>query len=585
MYNQNNINALMESFIHANSQLLNAFSENRHKLSESIHSMAQNHLDSTIDGLKQFHAFVSGNDSDMRSDYLAATIKRAIDHHQHMKDGMRLHKEGANLRQNTLRRLAMGLMATFGVMSSAKAADAAGLEESSDSKSSSVVVSDSSDTHYYPKLNMRSSDIMRKFAIGDKADNYRIFAEHYSKLPGHKQDAVDNYKQFASLYYPQPGDSKAVINERIKQISQSDLLDAAEQIAKFGQEYYRDAAKLFKMVYSHEAPNLAKADFKRAADTLVDFGEAYYPDAVELYMMFAKYKNTEAALKIKDGAIAFLKEINASSDEIKSMEGKYYDGKIDLIDLSREVSGLGKAFYPQAAEILMMLADKTDTVSLELIHAAEALKELGPEYQQQVEYLLLKYGEHQDTPVGYILDAAKELANLGNNKYAFELFKKVVDHTESDPSDIQEALAEISKIAKSNTEDWKFDLIDLSSQVASLGNAFYPQAAEFLMILADKSDTTYLELSAASDALREFGAEYKQQLGKVLAKLGEHKKATTFYKLDAAKELVNLGSTNKAIKLFKQVVDNKNSTPSDIQEALAEIAKLTPSKGKAKSKK
>ena len=122
MYNKYDFHNLMQSFFQSQVQSAQEFSKYKDQLSDSMLSLAHRHIDTSIQSLEKFHEHVSSDASTLKSDILAATLKTAIDHHNHFKNHLRLHKDSSNSRNQTFRRLATGTsMAVFGLMSGVKA--------------------------------------------------------------------------------------------------------------------------------------------------------------------------------------------------------------------------------------------------------------------------------------------------------------------------------------------------------------------------------------------------------------------------------------------------------------------------------
>jgi hypothetical protein len=122
MYNKYDFHNLMQSFFQSQVQSAQEFSKYKDQLSDSMLSLAHRHIDTSIQSLEKFHEHVSSDASTLKSDILAATLKTAIDHHNHFKNHLRLHKDSSNSRNQTFRRLAIGTsMAVFGLMSGVKA--------------------------------------------------------------------------------------------------------------------------------------------------------------------------------------------------------------------------------------------------------------------------------------------------------------------------------------------------------------------------------------------------------------------------------------------------------------------------------
>lgn len=129
--NNNNLNTFMQSMLNSQQQMMDTVAHYRDQLSETMSAIVLDHLDASIERLRWLHDQVSNDTSQLKSDILAASLKNAIDQHQHIKDRWVTHRHQANTHKTTLRRLAMGTMAAFGVMSGLKAAPALGHEEGS----------------------------------------------------------------------------------------------------------------------------------------------------------------------------------------------------------------------------------------------------------------------------------------------------------------------------------------------------------------------------------------------------------------------------------------------------------------------
>lgn len=144
MYN-NNLNNFMQAIMDSQRSMMETASQHRDQLSLALSSMIHDHLDASIERLQRFHDLVSDNTSGLKSEILSATIKNAIDQHQLIKDRWTTHTHQANTHKQTLRRLAMGTMAAFGVMSAVKAAPALGHEEGSSRAHMGAATSDRGD--------------------------------------------------------------------------------------------------------------------------------------------------------------------------------------------------------------------------------------------------------------------------------------------------------------------------------------------------------------------------------------------------------------------------------------------------------
>jgi hypothetical protein len=112
---------LIHTFLDIQRKHMEKLSEHRDQYHENMHSIAHQSLDSSIKMLEGIHEHVSKDDSDHKSDIVASMIKAAIDSRHHFKNGLTHHKAGANIHKSHMRKLAMGAMAAFGLISSADA--------------------------------------------------------------------------------------------------------------------------------------------------------------------------------------------------------------------------------------------------------------------------------------------------------------------------------------------------------------------------------------------------------------------------------------------------------------------------------
>lgn len=146
MYNQNNLHTFMRSFLEAHAEHLRSLNQHRDKISDAMSSLFHRHIDDSIQKLEKFHAHVSNDTSEFKSDILAQTLKKAIDQHHHFKKSLMEHKDTLNTKKQTLRRIAMSTIAAFGLMSGVKAADMSSTNESQTPTASNSVSAVTSST-------------------------------------------------------------------------------------------------------------------------------------------------------------------------------------------------------------------------------------------------------------------------------------------------------------------------------------------------------------------------------------------------------------------------------------------------------
>jgi hypothetical protein len=516
MYNKYDFHNLMQSFFQSQVQSAQEFSKYKDQLSDSMLSLAHRHIDTSIQSLEKFHEHVSSDASTLKSDILAATLKTAIDHHNHFKNHLRLHKDSSNSRNQTFRRLAIGTsMAVFGLMSGVKASALQNTDGQSTPHPTAhawTAEQASGKTSLPPPSTVHQSLRDAANAAQMAGDPERVlelwrtqqaFAKELENML--KKDSFDKILNaaFATELWAKKisndertalvglvfknttftDNQKSILQGLLPNALSHHIKSAAYSLELLGSDYHDRVATLYEQSALHKETNIL--DIYKAAVELTRFGTEYNDRVAALYELVANHPT------------ASLDYILGAADGLRDLGSDYHDRAAEL--------------YKESANPYELSTHDQDANLYQIESAANALSRFGAEYHPKAAALFERGAHHQDATSNHIEWAANGLKALGS--------KYPIGSTER--TQYNKRAATLYGLNPNHREATLDQIISVANKFISLGGAkHYPNAAKSFEQSADHQDANPFSLRQAADGLKALGSNYSDRASELFKKLG-----------------------------------------------------------------
>jgi hypothetical protein len=546
MHHHNNTHTFIDSLLQSQHQFMQAMADHRDQLSETMSSMAHTYLDTSIDRLKRFHDHVANDASGLKSDMLDATLKAAIDQHLHLKDRLTVHKHHANSHKQTLRRLAMGVMATFGVMSGVKAADAfdPGQGNGGAHSSTSTTQQSASEASNYQTKVAQHNGSSNAGTQGTAATSHNASASQSAAL----------YQARPAAYYRDP---MALANQPTNADSVSSGITTLPSTSA-----------------ASDGGALTREALLQQLEALVKSNHEQFQARAESQALKEK--------ELADNLQRQLKEIQEFKNEFKESQTLLRAEAEELLDSSLGLEGTYKHSekFKERAGKYLKAAYATDATSKTITKSADEIFKMASKLSESplktqsfaiVLDLLKKTANHPDASVDDIFHAAEmsrsteilsnEALKMNALKQAAEFFEKAANH-----------------------EDVTNKVLRLAVQaIIDLGPAYHDRAAAITERVA-KWEASIEDIRWAANIFRDLEKEYRENNTKRKEFEGKARLAETLIdkKFDEARTewlntLSGVKQSTEAVNNFYKMGTSKNKTSHEKAYAVDEIIKIADS--------